>query len=307
MASTGAWLIRRTRPVKETLGYSIPTFIHNWHFHLSTVDVFADGAVSTGGGLTDLVLFHEKARSGCIAAAPPAGSRMFVFNLGHAEVAEASWLQTPADIVRGVEDAIAELNPDRVALVGMADITIEYRGRSQRIRLGSNRKPCLFGPPPVAGAEVPIFRRSGDGYVLDRWFVFADGTSRVGANGPLEPLRATNARAEDGELRTAVPNDARITIPGLGSARVTNCEWEVDIRERVKEVNGLLMEAQGSNSTRALCVRALDTYRTEPNPQKWLALKVAYDAVPDHLRQYCDRTVDPDRSIRAIITAGPPR
>ncbi len=307
MKPSGAWMIRRTRPVAPTLGYAIPTFIHNWSFHLTTVDAFADGAIDAWGFL-DLALFQRKALSGWIATAPPPGSRIEVFNLGGATVADCAWLKAPADILRSVEEAIDRLNPDGSGLLDMAGSDVELIEGVRHAQLGlSNKKPYRPDATSATGAEVPVFRRQGSEFALERWFVFSDGLSRVGADAPLESLEATLARVHQGELCTDIPDGSWVEITGLGSWKLENGNWGVEIGERIREVEDMVAEARGAEAATLSCIRALERYQTSPSAYHWHALKTAYDNVPEHLRMYCGDMDTKDWPIRAILTSGPPQ
>src|SRR5262245_58553150 len=59
------WRIVRTRPQPRTYGKAIPAFIHNFSYHLVTVDVYADGAINCWG-FVDLPLFRGKLAQGWV-------------------------------------------------------------------------------------------------------------------------------------------------------------------------------------------------------------------------------------------------
>src|SRR5215510_11775565 len=214
---TGSWAIRRTRPVGLTLGTAIPVFIDNMQYHLTTVDAYADGAIDAWGFL-DLPLFRKKVRSGWVATAPPAGSRLSVFNLGLATVSDCNWLLTPPDVAASVESEIAILNTDGKDLLDLHGSDVELRSKVSYAKLGlSDKKPVVPGNSAVVGEHVPIFRRDNDSFHLDQWFVFADGTSRIGTKEPLQDLDVVLQRISSGELATKVPDGSLIRLDGLGS------------------------------------------------------------------------------------------
>jgi hypothetical protein len=297
------WLIRRTRPVGLTFGRAITTFINNFYFHLTTVDAYADGAVDAWGFL-DLDLFRKKVATGWIATKPPVGARISVFNLGSASTAETRWLLDPQDIVDRVEEVMHELNPQRIGLLDMQGTDVEARGQVSYSKLGrSDKKPCIRTEPLLVGGEVPIFRRNGTQFDLERWFVFADGTSCIGPNEPRRDVTSVMARARAGELCTQVPDGAWINVGALGSFRASGGSWYVDIEERLRELLDVLHQAQGHDSAIEQCRTAYEAFEKEPTSTRRELLRSAYEAVPKHLRHYCGDMDTKDSGIRAAISA----
>src|SRR5256885_13674011 len=88
------WNIVRTKPVGRTYGRAIPAFIHNGAYHFTTIDVYADGAISCWGFL-DRALFAAKLRTGWVEICPPITQvqrdSISIFNLGRAISAHVEW------------------------------------------------------------------------------------------------------------------------------------------------------------------------------------------------------------------------
>lgn len=278
---TLSWPIRRTKPVGLTLGTAIPVFIHNEQYHLTTVDAYSDGSIDAWG-LLDRPLFQSKVATGWIATAAPVGATISVFNLGSAVVGRADWSRTPPDIVTHVESEIRRLNP---AGHDLLDLKGSDGGRG-RLRL-SDKKPILLTDPLTVGEDVTIFRRSTGEFILEPWFVFADGTSRVGTDEPLRAVGEALSRLSSGELCTAVPDGALVRIPALGKFQVESGNWFVDASERAREVIDLLSQTQAKPSSIALCVNSFREFEANPTEEARERLRVAYEAVPRHLRMFC--------------------
>src|SRR5262245_60373440 len=112
------WNIARTRPIRKTYGRAIPVFIHNLQFHLTTVDVYSDGAVDCWG-FVDLPLFEGKIKKGWVVTRAPVGAALGVHGLGGAAVAEASWERSPEDVLRRAREIVRELTPEGRGLLDM--------------------------------------------------------------------------------------------------------------------------------------------------------------------------------------------
>jgi len=280
---------------------AIPAFVNNAAYHFSSVDVYADGAIDAWGFL-DRSLFQKRIAKGWIATAPPPGSRISIFNLGWATVADGNWSLAVDDIVSQVDDTIRRLNPRGTDLFDLqgSDRELRVKGRPHALVM-SDKKPCIPGNPLLVGEHVPIFRCSEDSFVLETWFVFEDGSSRIGTMEDREDLEATMARLSSRELTTSVPDGALIRLGNLGSFRVGAGHWFVKPDERRREVLDLLGQARGLDSSIALCVAAFTGFKGESTEANRERLRTAYEAVPEHLRGYCGDMDSRDWPIRAAL------
>src|SRR5262245_629496 len=300
------WNIVRTKPLRKTYGRALPAFIHNGDYHLTTLDVYADGAVSCWG-FVDLPLFERKVASGWVATRPPVGATVSVFNLGGARVAEARWTTSRRDVVRQVREVVRELNPEGRGLIDMEGDDTEIRNGVRYAKLGlANEKPYRKRGrgAVVLGAEVPVFLKAEDGYRLERWFVYADGQSQLGYGADLLPVEEAACLFGHGQLATAVPDGAWVTIDGLGRFRAAEGYWHVKARERVREGYDLLDKLGGQPGSIRRCIELHAEYEREPSAEWRAALRRAYEAVPEHLRRYCGDMDSKDGPIRWILYGG---
>ena len=148
---------------------------------------------------------------------------------------------------------------------------------------------------------MPIFRRDNDSFHLDQWFVFADGTSRIGTEEPLQDLDVVLQRVSSGELSTKVPDGSLIRFDGLGSCRVSAGHWFVEIEQRREELRDLLRQARGHDSAITNCRNAFSTFTEAPTDESRESLRLAYEAVPKHLRMYCGDMDSKDSAIRHVL------
>lgn len=205
------WPIVRTKPDPKKYGRAISLFINNWQCHLTTIDVFSDGAVDCWG-FVDLALFREKVRSRWVVPRPQENQHLSVFNFGVAGMCRGEWWQTPARIVAEVESIVAALNTGRVGLVDMQGDDSEPYGKIRRSKMGlSDKKPFRENPVEgeFVGNSVPILRVNADHFELTNIFPFRDGAMRIGPQGSLLPLEKVKALYECTRSRTAHRQEAR--------------------------------------------------------------------------------------------------
>jgi len=296
-----AFPIGRPTEAGAVPGVAIPVFIRNVQHHFTTVDAYSDGAINAWGFL-DRPLFRAKVRTGWVATAPPAGATLSAYDLGSATVAEGTWPLTPDDILDRVEEAIRELNPEGRDLLDMQGSNIELRGNVKYAKLGYTfKRPYVPGNIMLFGERTLIFRRTAKGFLLDNWFVFNDGSSRIGTTEPLVDLQDVMLRTFSGELSTTVPDGALIELGDLGSFRVGGGRWLVDMAERRREMLDLLAQTRGSPSSRQVCGDAFKSFLQAPTEENRERLRTAYEAVPAHLRRLLGGMSEKDSRIRKAV------
>jgi len=316
------WLIRRTKPHGTHFGRAIPAFIPNGDYQLTTIDAYADGAINCWDFL-DLPSFKSKVASGWVVTKPPEGKVVSVFDLGFATVAEQRWILEPDDIIRRVENAVRHLNPalnnlfklpksalkSSAIVIEVSDISEARKAglltglkSSVRVIEARDPMPCLSLDPTILGKKVPIFERQDhELFRLKQWFVFADGSSRIGPDGRIEELEAHIEFARSGLLCTQAPDGALIEVGDLGAFLASQSQWFVRIDDRIAEIRDHLSCLRGGKSAIVRCREAFDAYQASPSEQARSELREAYLAVPQHLRHFCGDMDDKDYRIRAIL------
>lgn len=297
-----SWPIARTKPGPRTAGRSLTVFIDNGSCHLTTVDVYADGAIDAWGFL-DRDLFRGKLASRWVVPSPRPDQRLSVFDFGSARIEDARWFQTPESIGAAVEAVIRALNPAMRDLVDMQGSDTEVRGRARYAKMGlSDKKPCrLDGDREVLGDWVPVLRVLGDGFALTRLVTWADGMCQVGPDGALLPIAEVPSLYAAGRIASTAPAGSRVEIPGLGSFRVVDDFGWVDERDRIGQMHDQLGELNGRESVITRCARAFEAYEAAPSDAAKAALRLAYEAVPSHLRCYCGDMDTRDTAIRFAL------
>jgi uncharacterized protein (TIGR02996 family) len=298
------WRIVRSGPPKS-YGKAVPAFIHNGDYFLSTIDVYADGAIYCWG-FVDLQLFRGKLDEGWVVPRAEIGGALSIHDLGQARVTEAEWDNTPGDIEREVLDTLRELNPTLEGLLDMEGTDTEVRNGiryNKGPRLGQVRpyRISLAGDE-VAGAELPVLEIGADGLRLRQWLIYADGLSQLGYATELLPLEAVARLFDSGRLTLSVPAGTWVTLEGLGRFRAGEGRWYVKPGERLREASDLLAQLQGSPGAIERCIEAHRAYQSNPSQERREALREAYEAVPEHLRRYCGDQDSKDGSIRRILS-----
>jgi len=299
------WLIRRTKPRATHFGRAIPAFIHNADYYLATIDAYADGVIDCCD-YVDIPQFRAKVASGWVVTKPLVGKVVSISNLGYAPVAEGHWRLEPDEIIRRVETAIRNFNTAPNELINMKKSGKDFKIKKSAVTIyfPTDKKPCLSMNTAVLGEEVPIFERQDrELYHLKRWFVFEDGSSRIGPDGRLENLEAYIDAARSGSLCTQVPDGALIEIGDLGAFRSGSGEWYVRIDDRIAEIRDLLGCLRGGKSVIVRCIEAFEAYQAAPSEDLRSKLREAYFSIPEHLRIFCGDMDNKDYRIRAVLYA----
>jgi hypothetical protein len=181
---TPKFRLEGTKPVGPTHGIALPAFIHNTRYYYTVVQVYSDGLVDCGGSV-DTRMLRRKVEQGWVAV-PPTGAFVSFFNLGAASVGSCHWQWTIAEFLKQVEDTITTLNPSRSGL-------LDVNGDKSEIPFELKYKQPAYGKPylmddannEIPGDSMPVFVFAGSETYLSHWFVYADGSSRVGCTSSL--------------------------------------------------------------------------------------------------------------------------
>jgi hypothetical protein len=180
----------------------------------------------------------------------------------------------------------------------------ELRGKVSYAKFGlANGKPYRAETDghEVMGDSVSVFVHSTPHIYVTPWFIYADGSSRVGSNGPLLSVGEVAKKFNSGELSTSAPTGAHVTIEGLGTFESSESEWYVKPEERIREAFDILAMLKGEPGSIRNCVKNFQEYETNPNNETRERLSQAYEAVPEHLRHYCGDMDTKDQPIRAVL------
>jgi hypothetical protein len=300
------WPVVRSKPPSKAYGRSISLFINNVQCHLTTVDVYEDGAINCWG-FVDRELFKSKVQARWVVPRPKVGQNLSVHNFGFTGMADGCWLHSPESIVAKVESILRMLNPDMLNLVDMQGSATELRGKVHYAKMGlTDKKPWRLeavSQHQILADSVPILRRLNHelGFELTKLFAYADGLVQLGTSGPPFGVADLDAMFGSGEIANTVEANTLVALPGLGHFRTTQRFGGVSNHDRFAEVNDMIDVLQGRPSLLTRCRGALASYKQEPSAQAKEALRSAYQAVPTHLRLYCGDMDTRDTEIRRIL------
>lgn len=297
------WPILHTRRAERHFGFAIPCFINNGHQHLATFDVYANGAIEAWDGV-DLALFRRKLRNRWVVPDAPVGAGLSVFNLGGARVEKAEWSGSEEKLWEAAIEALRQLNPNLENLIDLEGDDVVIRNGVRHAKLGLLRaEPWKSGAGggEILGDSVPVFASHEGDLRLQKLFVFADATCRLGAGGPFESLESALEKLQTGELTTSAPDGKWIEIEGLGRFVGENGRWQVKKLDLSAEMRDKLRVLQGGQSRIQECWARFKAYTENPDETTRQLLKEAYERVPEHLRWYCGDMDSKDWPIRRAI------
>lgn len=299
-----SWPIFRLTKTGKIYGRSITIFINNSQCHLTSIDVYSDGAIDCWG-FVDLKLFSNKVRGKWVVACPRKGQNIYVFNFGITGALNIRFKLIDEDIISIVNNTVKELNPKMDGLIDMQGSDVELRDNVKYAKMGIADKK-LFIVNPVTGDEivgdsVPIIKIENERAYLTNLFVFANGNIKIGLNGLLQDVSALSGLYRDGILTNHANPNTWIDIPGLGSFLTENKFGGLDVNNRIAEVYDMIDLLNGKPGVIKLCRNAFDDFTKEPSEENKNKLKISYECLPDHLRRFCgDMDVKDHDIIKAI-------
>ena len=299
-----SWPIVRTKPNGKKYGRAIQLFINNMQCHLTTINVFSDGAVDCWG-FVDLNLFRQKLRLRWVVPGPAKADQCIsVFHFGMTGCRNAEWLQNSDSIISEVESIVSALNPERKDLVDMQGSDVETRGKIRYAKMGlPDKKPYRIAESgeELFGSSFSILRVLPNAFELTNLFLFSDGLVKVGWESELSPLDKLKELYGRKEIANSAPAGSRINLPGLGSFEATSDFGGLSENDRINELYDELNKMQGKPSVVTLCARAYKEYEQSPSNDKKELLRQAYERVPKHLRCYCGDMDTRDTAIRTVL------
>ena len=297
------WPIFRKTGSRKIYGRSISVFVNNIQSHLTTVDVYADGAIDCWG-FVDLELFALKLSNNWVAA-PIKDQSISVFNFGYAAQIRGYWSKSNKELMAAVTTIIKELNPKLSELLDMQGSNTEIINGVKCAKMGmSNAKSFYLNE--ITGSEVigdtfPIVKVAKNKCILTKLFVFSDEMVRIGISGDLMHYNKLFDLFANGSITNSVPEGNMIAIPGLGKFKAEAEFGYIPVNDRMAEVRDKINELNGKPGLIIQCRDAYKDYRSEPCDANRKKLSDCYEAVPKHLRRYCGDMDSKDHGIKAAI------
>lgn len=150
----------------------------------------------------------------------------------------------------------------------------------------------------IDGVYLMAFIHNGQ-YFLSHIEVYRDGIINCWKWVNFEEFKW---KVRSGWVVTQLPPDAEVRVFPLGSFRATNATYEIGPEEFIKEVADEIEGLNGRPMTSERCRAAWAAYQASPNDSTKEALRVAYEAIPRHKRDYVLQNQDTnDRPIRTVL------
>lgn len=299
----------RVSRTKTIDGLVTPVFIHNGPgFYFVDLPVFADGLVDCWE-LVDLALFRDRLRSGWVTPRAADGAQVSVHGLASWTITGGRWNLDADGLLDRVLTLVRELNPRMENLHDCHGRTVEKIGKARVSILGTSQMrpvrivdPARVFPKRVPGEQISVLVHDGD-YHLASLRVFADGVVELGrlARPEMLDVAALSSMVESGRLVGSVPEGARVHVHGLGSFVVQAELFSTHPREQLGEVSDLIDKLHARPDSIARCRTAYAAYMADPTVAHREALRVAYEAVPEHNRMYIGDMDTKDVGVRMIV------
>jgi hypothetical protein len=150
----------------------------------------------------------------------------------------------------------------------------------------------------IDGVFAMAFIHNGD-YYLTHLSIFRDGMVDCWGLVSFEEFKE---KVRSGWVVTRPPPDARVRVSFLAVFTATDASYRIDPEEFIREVADEIEGLNGRPTTSDRCQAAWAAHRESPSEATKEALRVAYEAVPEHLRRFVlgDQDVK-DHPIRRVL------
>ena len=289
---------------KKVEGESIPGIIRNGGYHLSQFGIYEDGTVSCCQR-NDLAQFRKSLEKRWVVTSVPAGEKLSVFQLGYFEVLSAEWLYDNKKYYDHILGIIKKLNPEMANIYTETPL-ITQKWEKARVRFSDNPIPCRIteniGYRMTDGQSTFVFYNGDSGTELTFLVGYADKKFRLGV------LPDTDLTYEEIEglfrnktLSTSPDPDKWVKIEHLGKARLRASVKPVSADQKLSELRERVLRLAGEPTAHDKCIRAYHDYLENPNERTLEALRIAYEAVPEHERCYLGDMDTQDFDYRRIL------
>lgn len=296
------WSILRSDDVK---GMSCPIFIRNGTWFLSDFQAFPDGVFGCWEGV-DLALLEQRVAEEWVQLSARIGSPIGIHRLGSMFVEGGLLRVAPEAFLDWIKRWLKDVNTGEEMVDLEGEQIEEINGVKWARILDWNGR--MFRDDAVQGAEDPktfgemlyVLRRREEDFQVVHWSLFSDGKCQLDDEELCTPEEIFE-RLRAGELCTEAPDGSWIDFDLLGHYQVTRTEWYISAEDLIAEAKDVLDRLSGGGGAGERCREALDAYMNGPTKETLEALRVAYEAVPRHLRPYVGDQDTKDIPIRMIL------
>lgn len=161
-----------------------------------------------------------------------------------------------------------------------------------------NRISRRDGDTEIVGTYLTAFIHNGE-YFLSEIKIYAD--AKVDCWG-LVDLETFKQKVRSGWVVTQLPEGAHVNISSVASFVAREVHSFIDPEEFIKEVADEIEQLNGRPNSADICREAYKNFQQQQTEEAREELKVAYEAIPEHLRRYVLGDMDvKDFPIRMII------
>lgn len=289
-------------------GFSFPGIIHNGNYFLTEISVYEDGLVDCWG-MVDLKLFKKHVKSGWVKPAIPDGAELNIHHLGVVQVLNPNWERNPRQLVKYVNALVTELNPKRRNLFDMYGDATDHSGPVKQAKvMRQNQGPWQYEEPnsflarTIVGKSKYLFMNHEGKTHLVSISIFQDDTVSIsGLNNPQTMSFDEFAKLFEKDTFVVPQTGQVLNIPGLVEFEAGEVFSFSEVRDHLGEFENMRREVNGQLSLERECARVFEEYNTNPTHDNLEALREAYEAVPNHLRQYCGDMDTKDIPIRIAL------
>jgi hypothetical protein len=150
----------------------------------------------------------------------------------------------------------------------------------------------------IPGKRLRAFVHSGDTYFPTDVEIYKDGI--IGCLGLVEFEQFKEYIAQ-GKVITSLPENAEVRIGFLARFRAKYVRSWIKEKEFLKEIIDIIDELNGRLTSSQKCREAYERFQEDPCEATRIALKIAYESIPEHNRKYVGDMDSKDIPLRKII------
>lgn len=301
-------IIARTKILE---GRYINAIIKNGLYYFIDLPVYEDGVVSCWE-LVDLELLKTKISRGWLTPNVPDNEMIVTHHLGSWEIESSNWYYNKNNYFDFILSVVKTMNPSLSNL---------FQSNGQTSKVIGNTKSSVFSNSPyqlirkdhatnVSSKEYKgerehyLYKKADGIYWLCSLNIYADGSILI--DGIDNPVKTDKQRLEhlieNGTITTRIPDHSTILIMDLGEIKIAKTVYYIDVKEKFAAIDDIINRLNNKPTTSDECLKIFEKYNNNPTKENKEKLKVAYEKIPKHLREYVlGEPNERDWPIREII------
>ncbi|MEN8122854.1 MAG: hypothetical protein ABFS35_21120 [Bacteroidota bacterium] len=294
----------------ETIdGFSIPAIIRNMDYHFTDLQVYKDGLVYCWD-MVDLDLLKNKLDSNWLVTSIPDNERISIFSLGNWKINNGVWDFNKTSFYDYIKRLIKELNPKLENLHNCHGRTTKKKGNVNVSIHGIPKQnpyyvsnPDDTFPEREKGKRFSIFYKDLKGliYLVDL-SIYKNGIVELRNSPDKFEFNFSDLRKkiDDKTLISNLNTGDKVNVIGLGSFSIVSGQG-VDIEDKYNELVDEFEIIKGNGSSLERCRKALADYKQNPTSALKDKLRISYESVPNHQRQFVGDMDTKDFEVKYIL------